>query len=52
MGGVGAGQPETAASAVEEALRLIAFALGLETAERWHLAAQHDRIAVGEGSPC
>jgi hypothetical protein len=43
------GQLETAASAVEEALRLITFALGDETAEGRHLAAQRERIAVGEG---
>lgn len=43
------GQPETAASALQEALRLISFALGAETAEGRHLATQHERIAVGEG---
>jgi hypothetical protein len=43
------GQPETAASAVQEVLRLIAFALGAETAEGRHLAAQRDRIPAGEG---
>jgi hypothetical protein len=45
------GQPETAASAVQEALRLIVFALDAETAEGRHLTAQRDRIAAGEG-PC
>lgn len=43
------GQPETAASAVEEALRLITFALGAETVEGRHLATQCERIAAGEG---
>ena len=43
------GQPETAASAVQEALRLITFALGAETSEGRHLAAQRDRITAGEG---
>lgn len=46
------GQPETAVSAVDEAIRLIAFALGAETAEGRHLAAQRDRIAAGEEPPC
>jgi hypothetical protein len=42
------GQPETATSAVQEALRLIAFALGAETDEGRHLATQRDRIGAGE----
>ncbi|GAB4448934.1 MAG: hypothetical protein OHK0015_53890 [Chloroflexi bacterium OHK40] len=42
------GQPEAARVALQEALRLISFALGAETAEGRHLAAQHARVAAGE----
>lgn len=43
------GQPEAARAALQEAIRLISFALGAETAEGRHLAAQQARVESGEG---
>lgn len=43
------GQPEAAQAALQDALRLISFALGAETAEGRHIAAQRARVASGEG---